>query len=115
MSVRAYIIRTKKIWINEDKGFFQYNNDGENLTRYIHEDEEYAINVWHQEDLIEKMCDYGAEKFVNQDLLGQIEMGKDDFLSMYEMEDFEGDDLESVEVIKEYFNQGNLWLVLKCY
>ena len=32
MSVKAYITREKLIWVNEDRGFFQYNNDGENYV-----------------------------------------------------------------------------------
>mgnify|MGYP003515973595 FL=1 len=45
MSVKAYITREKLIWVNEDRGFFQYNNDGENLTKYVHIDHEYCFNI----------------------------------------------------------------------
>ena len=116
MSVRAYIIREKKIWVNEDRGFFQYNNDGENLTKYVHTDEEYCLNIWHQDHLLDTLFDYGAEDYTNQDFIGEIEMGKEDFESFVKYTEWtDEEDLESIELIQKYFNEGNDWLILKCY
>ena len=117
MSVKAYILREKKIWVNEDAGFFQYDNNGENLTKYVHEDLEYVINIWHQDQLIETMLNYGAEDYTNHDFVGEIEMGSEDFSIMLEHCKIEWtqDDWESIKIIKKYFEEGNNWLILKCY
>lgn len=84
--MKAYITREKKIWVNEDRGFFQYNNDGENLTKYVHTEYEYCFDIWHQDRLLDLMFDYGAKDYSNQDFISEIEMGKEDFKSMLENE-----------------------------
>lgn len=117
MSVRAYITREKKIWVNEDRGFFQYNNDGENLTKYVHTDHEYCINIWHQDELIEDILNFGGEDYTNSDFVGEIEIGKEDFLMMVEHNKrmFSREDIESIKKICDYFAEGHDWLVLTCY
>lgn len=117
MSVRAYILREKMIWVNEDAGFFQYDNNGENLTKYVHEDLEYVINIWHQDKLVDEMFKFGAEDYTNHDFIGEIEMGKENFYSMINNSDLEftDDDWDSIEDIRKYFKEGNDWLILKCY
>ena len=116
MSVRAYITRRKTIWVNEDAGFFQYNNNGENLTKYVHESEEYCLNIWHQDELLEELFKWGAEDYTNHDFAGHIEIGLDDFEAFYENTYWEDlVDIESIDKIKKYFDEGNYWLVLNCY
>lgn len=116
MSVRAYIVREKYIWVNEDRGFFQYNNDGENLTKYVHQDEEYCINITHQGNLIEEMIYHGANDYTNMDFSGIIEMFKEDFEDMLNDENvhFTEDDMESIEIMKKYFEESSL-MTLNCY
>lgn len=117
MSVRAYITREKHIWVEEETGFFQFNNDGENLVKYTHTDEEFAFNIWHQDTLLEEMLDFGAEDYTNNDFVGEIEMGKEEFESMLENSDkkWSEDDLKSIETIKKYFEEGWNWVVFRCY
>lgn len=117
MSVRAYIIREKHIWVNEDTGHIQYNNDGENLTKYTHTDEEFAFNIWHQDKFLEEMFNYGAEDYTNRDFVGEIEMGKEEFECMCENSnmEFTQDDLESIKTIKNYFEEGWNWVTFRCY
>lgn len=122
MSVRAYIIREKNIWVNETNMTFQYDNNGpDDLVKYTHTDEEYCINIWHQDKLIDLLIEYGAEDYTNQDLIGEIEMGKNDFESFCEnyvetgLGELTNEDLESIDLIKAYFAEGNEWLIFKCY
>ena len=117
MSVRAYITREKLIWVNEDAGFFQYNNDGENLTKYVHTDYEFCLNIWHQDELINLMLEYGAEDYTNHNFVGNFEIGKEEFESMLENErrEWSQEDWNSLEKIINYFEEGWNWLVLKCY
>lgn len=120
MSIRAYIVREKHIWVNEDRGFFQYNNDGENLIKYTHTDKEYCLNVSSQMHLIKLMKDYGAEDYTNNDWLGVIEMGREDFESMMENSGVLNsstpeEDFKSLSLIKKYFEEGWRWIVLDCY
>lgn len=117
MSVKAYITREKKIWVNEDRGFFQYNNDGENLTKYVHTEYEYCFDIWHQDRLLDLMFDYGAEDYSNQDFISEIEMGKEDFKSMLENErgEWSQEDLDSLDKIIKYFKEGHDWLILTYY
>lgn len=115
--MKAYITREKKIWVNEDRGFFQYNNDGENLTKYVHTEYEYCFNIWHQDRLLDLMFDYGAKDYSNQDFISEIEMGKEDFKSMLENErrEWSQEDLDSLGRIIKYFEEGNDRLILTCY
>ena len=117
MSIRAYITRKKLIWVNEDAGFFQYNNDGENLTKYVHTDHEYCFNIWHQNRLLALMFNYGAEDYTNQDFIGEVEMSKEDFESMLESEkrELSQQDWDSLEKIIKYFEEGHEWITLTCY
>lgn len=117
MSVRAYIVREKYIWVNEDAGFFQYNNDGDNLTKYVHQDEEYCINITHQSNLVEEMIYHGACDCTNMDFSGTIEMLEEDFEDMLDDENvhFTEDDLESIEIIKNYFEEGWDFVTFNCY
>ena len=117
MSIRAYITREKMIWVNEEAGFFQYNNDGENLTKYVHTDHEYCFNIWHQNRLLVLMFNYGAEDYTNQDFIGEVEMSKEDFESMLENErrDWPQEDWDSLEKIIKYFEEGHEWITLTCY
>lgn len=117
MSVKAYITREKMIWVNEDRGFFQYNNDGENLTKYVHADHEFCLNIWHQDKLLDLMFAYGAEDYTNQDFLGKVEMDKEDFESMLENErrEWSQEDWDSLGKIMKYFEEGHDRLILTCY
>lgn len=116
MSIRAYIKREKKIWVNEDRGFFQYNNDGENLTKYVHTDHEYCFNIWYQDGLLAMMFKHGAEDYTNQDFIGEVEMSKEDFESMLEGErrEWSQKDWDSLEKIIKYFEEGHDWITLTC-
>lgn len=115
--MKAYITREKKIWVNEDRGFFQYNNDGENLTKYVHTEYEYCFNIWHQDRLLDLMFDYGAKDYSNQDFISEIEMGKENFKSMLENErgEWSQEDLDSLDKIVKYFEEGHKWITLTCY
>lgn len=115
--MKAYITREKKIWVNEDRGFFQYNNDGENLTKYVHTEYEYCFNIWHQDRLLDLMFDYGAKDYSNQDFISEIEMGKEDFKSMLENErgEWSQEDWDSLGKIMKYFEEGHEWITLTCY
>lgn len=116
MSVRAYITREKDIWVDEVNRTYYDNNDGDGLVKYTHTDEEYCINIWHQDHLIEKLLDYGAEDYSNNDFVGEIEIGFEDFEAFYENTHWENkEDIESIKLIKKYFDEGNDWLILKCY
>lgn len=114
--MKAYITREKKIWVNEDRGFFQYNNDGENLTKYVHTEYEYCFNIWHQDRLLDLMFDYGAKDYSNQDFISEIEMGKEDFKSMLENErgEWSQEDWDSLGKIMKYFEEGHEWVTLTC-
>lgn len=114
MSVRAYILRTDDIYVEDKKKIVDKTYP--NAVRYTHEDLEYVINIWHQDDLIEEMLNYGAEDYTNHDFVGEIEMGKEDFECMIEHSEmnFSEEDWESIKDIEEYFKE-NDWLILKCY
>lgn len=112
MSVRARIVRTDDIYVENKKKIVDKTHP--NAVKYTHEDLKEVINITHQGKLIETMCHYGAEDFTNQDYIGEIEMGKDAFDSMIEQESFVGDDSDSVDELKEYF-EDNDWLILRCY
>lgn len=115
MSVRAYILREDSIWVTPDKKKI-VDRDYKNAIRYVHEDLEYVINIWHQDDLIEEMLNYGAEDYTNHDFVGDVEMGKEDFKSMIEHSEmnFSEEDLESIKDIKKYFDKESDWLILRC-
>ena len=117
MSVRAYITREKDIWVDEVNKTYYDNNDGDGLIKYTHTDHEYVINIWHQDELIEEMLNFGAEDYTNQDFVGVIEMGKEDFYSMINNSDlnFTEDDWDSIEDIRKYFEEESDWLILTCY
>ena len=117
MSVRAYIVREKHIWVNEDKGFFQHNNDGKNLTKYTHTDKEFAFNISYQNKLLNELIEFGAEDYTNNNYLGNIEMDRGDFESMLENSKriWSREDLDSIERIENYFEEGWNWIVFDCY
>lgn len=116
MSVRAYIVREKMIWVNEDAGFFQYDNNGENLTKYVHKDQEYCFSCWSQNHIRQLILDYGGDDYTNCDSVGEIEISIDDFKELYENESFDDpEDQESIEKIKKYFDEGNYYLTLNCW
>ena len=117
MSVRAYIVREKHIWVNEDRGIIQYNNDGENLTKYTHTDREFAFNIWHQDEFLKTLLDFGAEDYTNDDFVGTIEMEKEEFESMLEncKKEWSTNDWESVKVIQNYFKEGWDWVTFDCF
>ena len=117
MSVRAYIAREKLIWVNEERGFFQYDNNGENLTKYVHTDYEFVLNIWHQDKLLDMMFAYGAEDYTNNDFIGEIEMGEEEFESMLENEkrEWSQEDWDSLCKIIKYFKEGHDWITLTCY
>lgn len=115
MSVRGYILRESSIWVTPDKKEI-VDRDYEGAIRYVHEDLEYVINIWHQDDLIEEMLNYGAEDYTNHDFVGDVEMGKEDFECMIEHSEmnFSEEDLESIKDIKKYFDKESDWLILRC-
>lgn len=116
MSVRGYIVRERHIWVDEERNLIQHDNNGENLTKYTHEDLEYAINIWHQDKLIEEMLSFGAEDYTNHDFIGEIEMGKEDWEKMleYSKRVWDTEDWDSIKLINKYFEEDD-WLILKCY
>ncbi|MBR3209102.1 MAG: hypothetical protein IKF82_02420 [Bacilli bacterium] len=114
MSIRAYIVREKNIWVDETSKTYYNNNDRDNLVRYTHEDLEYAFNLWRQPELLSELQKYGLEEYVNDDFVGEIEIGKEDFNSLVENsnQEWSEDDKESIKIIGEYFEEGNDWFVL---
>lgn len=117
MSVRAYIERERSIWVDEVNRTYYDNNDGEGLVKYTHTDKEFAFNIWHQNEFLEELLNFGAEDYTNQDFLGNIEMSKEDFESMIENSKriLSNEDWESIEVIQNYFKEGWDWIVFDCY
>lgn len=117
MSVRAYITRETSIWVDEVNKTYYNNNDGEGLIKYTHTDHEYVINIWHQDRLIQEMLNYGAEDYTNQDFVGDIEMGKEDWDTMLEhcKKIWSPEDWDSINTIDKYFREESDWLILTCY
>lgn len=116
MSVDAYITRKKYIWVNEDRGFFQYDNNGENLTKYVHTSEECCINFSTQDHIRDLILEYGGHDYTDEDWNGTIELGLDDFEALYENEYFDDeDDIKSIEQMKRYFDEGHYFLIFNCY
>ena len=115
MSVKAYIIREKTIYVDEKNKTVHDTRINENLVKYTHEDQEYCFDIWRQEKLLESLLDYGAEDYTNDQFLGTIEIGLDDFEAFDENTYWEDEsDQESINKIRKYF-EDNYWLILKCY
>ena len=115
MSVRAYITRETVVYIDDNDTVYRKAPEGIATKKFIHTDEEFCINVWHQDHLIQLILDYGGDDYTNDDWVGEIEIGLDDFDALYDNESFEGDDLESIEKIRKYFDEGNWYLTLNCW
>lgn len=117
MSVRAYIKRERSIWVDEKNRTYYNNNNGEGLMKYTHTDNEFAFNIWHQDDFLQTLLDFGAEDYTNHDFVGTIEMGKEDFESMLEncKKEWSADDWKSIKVIQNYFKEGWNWVEFDCY
>ena len=116
MSIKCYIIREKQIFVDEEKHEYHEKRIRDNLVRYVHEDQEYAFSI-SQERLLETMFNFGAEDYTNDDWLGEIEMGKEDFDIMIEHCGIEWNqqDWDSIKTISEYFKEGYNWVIFKCY
>lgn len=116
MSVRAYIVREEVIWVDKVNMTFQYNNDGENLERFTHSNEEFCFNFWRQSDfadIIRRNCCYDG---TNDESSGTMEMEIEDFEEMLSENDFTNEeDLKSIEKMKKYFNEGYYLLTFNCY
>lgn len=117
MSVRAYITREKSIWVDEVNKTYYDNNDGDGLVKYTHTDYECAINIWHQDRLIEEMLNFGAQDCTNGDFLGTVEMDKESWDTMIEHcgKIWNPEDWDSIKIIDKYFKEESDRLVLTCY
>ena len=111
MSVEAFIVREDVIWVDKERMIIQNNNDGDNLVEYVHKEEEFCIDIWKQDNLINEMFKYGANDYTNSEYVGIIEMDYDFFYEMYvalldnsEM-DLSDDDKDSINKIKEYLDE----------
>lgn len=110
MSVRAYIVREERIWVDEKNMRCYWNNDNDEfdeLKEYVHKSEEECIDVWGQADLINEMFKFGANDYTNNETVGLIEMSYDDFMNMEENSklEFTDFDRDSLMLMMEYFNE----------
>lgn len=117
MSVRAYIVREDNIWVDKINMTFQYDNNGpDNLIKYTHKSEEFCFNFWSQSDfanIIRKYCCYDG---TNIDSSGIMEMEIEDFNNMINEWTFnKKEDLESIEKIQKYFDEGYYLITFNCY
>lgn len=116
MSVDAYITRKNKIWVDEINKTYYDNNDGEGLIEYVHTSEECCINFSTQDHIRDLILEYGGHDYTDEDWNGTIELGLDDFEALYENEYFDDeDDIESIEQMKRYFDEGHYFLIFNCY
>lgn len=114
MSVEGFIVREDVIWVNKERMIIQNNNDGENLTKYIHKSEEFCIDIWKQDKLLKEMFKFGANDYTNKEYVGIIEMNYDNFYEMVDNSDldFDDNDYDSIEKIKKYFNENEYFEVV---
>lgn len=133
MSIRAYIKKEIPIYLDKNNSIYKEkdiisydwrnktikleNIDKIKVERYVRNDFEYCFNIWRQPYLLEKLEEYGADKYVNDDFIGEIVLTEESFLNMYENEYFENEeDLKSINKIKDYFlKDGNYILYLECF
>lgn len=118
MSVDAYIVRTDDIYVDRKTNTI-YNTyiAGKNLKRYTHKDEEFCFSFWHgQSDFADIVRRYSND-CTNEDSCGEMELHISDFKRMIEDNEFTNeDDLESIEIMKKYFEEGNHeWILFNCY
>ena len=114
MSVEGFIVREDVIWVNKERMIIQNNNDGENLTKYVHRSEEFCIDIWKQDKLLKEMFKFGANDYTNNEYVGIIEMNYDNFYEMVDNSDldFDNNDYDSIEKIKKYFNENEYFDVV---
>lgn len=117
MSVRAYIVREKNIWVDEKNMTFQYDNNGpDSLVKYTHKDEEFCFNFWGQSDFADIVRRYCCFDGTNDDSAGTMEMEIEEFEEMVCENSFtDPDDLESIRKMQEYFDEGYYLIIFNCY
>ncbi len=115
MSVRAYIVREDDIYVDENNKVYKRAPEDVSTKKYTHKDQEYCFSCWSQDHIRQLILDYGGNDYTNIDCVGEIEIGLDDFDALYDNEYFEGEDLESIEKIRKYFDEGNWYLTLNCW
>lgn len=117
MSVRAYIVREDIIWVDkENKTFYDRYEDDKDLIRYAHKSEEFCFNFWAQDDFAEIIRDYCCYDGTNIESSGIMEMEIEAFEKMLSENDFtDAEDLDSIETMKRYFNEGYYLITFNCY
>lgn len=119
MSVRAYISRENIIWLDENGTVYtKYpNNSNHKLKEYIHTDKTFCFNLWSQSKVLDELMKFGASSYTNDDWVGEIEITEEDFNEFYlNNECTEEDDINSIEMMKQYFleDENNWCLTLIC-
>ena len=115
MSIKAHIVREDVIYVDENKNVYERAPEGIPVKEYIHKDQEECFSLWSQTHLKKLILDYGGDDYSNYEGLGEIQIGLDDFDALYENESFEGRDLDSIEMMRKYFDEGEYILVLNCW
>ena len=109
MSIRAYLIERNEI-----------DSDKEGYQKFeLYRKKEPFFNVWHSNELIDIFRWYGYDGS-NEDCVGDFELTDEQFEDF--MKDLEENtknwsdyDLEILEKIKEYFNEGHWLLQLEAF
>ena len=121
MSVRAYIVREQLVWLDiESNLIYKKRTNDKNLKEFVHKDLEYVFNIWHQDKLLDILFKNGACDFTNNDYICTIEIEKEYFDELIKninnnRYSLTNDDLDSINLMKKYFDEGNDYLVLECF
>lgn len=110
MSVRAYLYERNEI-----------DSDIEGFKKYItYIEQEPFFNLWGQDRLFEDLfVNYGFDG-TNNDCVGQLELTDEQFAEFCNnknryLNKWSDYDLEILNKIKKYFDEGNWLLQLECY
>lgn len=110
MSIRAYLSERNEI-----------DSDRENFSKYItYIEREPFFNLWKQDKLFEDLFMYYGFDGTNNDCVGQLELTDEQFEEFWNnkhkyLNKWSGYDLEILDKIKKYFDDGNWLLQLECY
>lgn len=116
MSIKAHIVREDVIYVDEQNNVYRERPKDVSVKEYIHKDQEECFRPYRQDMVTEALTKYGGEDYTNYEGLGTIEIVEEDFKELYENERFENqEDIEAVEMMKEYFDEGHWILVLDCW
>lgn len=118
MSIKAHIIRSEIIWVDEKDNVYRTRPDTEKISvkEFEHKDQEECFKPYRQNILTDTIMDYGGEDYTNDKGTGTIEIVAEDFERLYKNERFANqEDNEAVEMMKKYFDEGHWILVLDCW